>query len=97
MLGSIGYFYGSSIIQLPQDARQQAAGAPPVLMDSAAAPLLTGVPSRSFFPRGFLWDEGFHQAGLILHHTFACTWLTCSHLGPWDEGVMSVGSALASE
>ena len=53
LIGSITYFHGSSLVKNPQK------GASPSL--SEAGPLVTGVPSRSFFPRGFLWDEGFHQ------------------------------------
>lgn len=52
MIGGIGYFYGSSKVisrffKEPKDYWESA--------------LYTAVPSRPFFPRGFLWDEGFHQ------------------------------------
>ncbi|GAB0187852.1 mannosyl-oligosaccharide glucosidase [Grus japonensis] len=52
MLGGVGYFHGRSLVRSPLQER-------PVPGPEAA--LFTAVPSRSFFPRGFLWDEGFHQ------------------------------------
>lgn len=52
MLGGMGYFHGQSVVQSLYNEY-------PVLYPEGA--LFTAVPSRSFFPRGFLWDEGFHQ------------------------------------
>ena len=67
MLGGIGYFHGRSLIE--QSSVTPAVGADgksrkerkTETKQTAPLSLLATVPSRSFFPRGFLWDEGFHQ------------------------------------
>ncbi|XP_059326957.1 mannosyl-oligosaccharide glucosidase [Ammospiza nelsoni] len=51
MLGGIGFFHGRSLLR--SEHREE----PLPGMESV---LFTAVPSRSCFPRGFLWDEGFH-------------------------------------
>lgn len=55
LLGGVGYFYGRSAIRIGDGVKE-----------SWPAALLTAVPSRSFFPRGFLWDEGFHQVTIAI-------------------------------
>ena len=64
VLGNIGYFYGDFMID-PNDENLDRTD----LDDSYLEPyltqrnysLFTGTPSRIVFPRGFFFDEGFHQ------------------------------------
>ncbi|VDK35135.1 unnamed protein product [Taenia asiatica] len=64
MLGGVGYFYGTSLINSPLleasvfSSKPKSTPVPSVEYWPAA--LFTATPSRSQFPRGFLWDEGFH-------------------------------------
>ncbi|XP_048208740.1 mannosyl-oligosaccharide glucosidase [Perognathus longimembris pacificus] len=59
LLGGIGYFYGQGLVLPDMGVEGSEQKVDPALFPPV--PLFSGVPSRSFFPRGFLWDEGFHQ------------------------------------
>jgi mannosyl-oligosaccharide glucosidase len=79
LLGGIGFFTGQSIVKSLNNKE-------PVLYWQSN--LYTAVPSRSFFPRGFLWDEGFHNL-LISHWDLEITrdilghWLDLMNVEGW--------------
>lgn len=55
LLAGISYFYGSTV-QYKEDGSTYT---------TQKGELITAIPGRSYFPRGFLWDEGFHQLVLL--------------------------------
>ncbi len=83
LLGGVGFFHGRQLVEVAPEVRDVRTGQlitpAKVVEESAPRSLLCAVPSRSFFPRGFLWDEGFHQL-LISRWDLG---LSLSILGSW--------------
>ncbi|WCJ38747.1 Mannosyl-oligosaccharide glucosidase GCS1 [Euphorbia peplus] len=99
MLGAIGYFYGQSKISYPKNSNHHGRDN---FIAYWPADLYTAVPSRPFFPRGFLWDEGFHQLLIWRWDIRICLdilghWLDLMNVDGWIPREQILGSEALSK
>ncbi|KAF2269219.1 glycoside hydrolase [Lojkania enalia] len=113
LLGGLGYFYGDTKVdeshapeyeETVPEFWEKAAKARQRNKPQTKGPyeLLTHVPSRSVFPRGFLWDEGFHllpvldwDIGLALK--VVQSWLALMDADGWIAREQILGSEARSK
>jgi len=89
LLGGIQYSYGK--IRVVQSG----------VNEPQNKELFTATPSRVGFPRGFLWDEGFHQSLICEWNTTLCitmmrTWLDSIQRNGWIPREQARGDELES-
>eukprot|EP01102_Stenamoeba_stenopodia_P014750 TRINITY_DN4940_c0_g1_i2.p1 TRINITY_DN4940_c0_g1~~TRINITY_DN4940_c0_g1_i2.p1 ORF type:complete len:816 (-),score=189.00 TRINITY_DN4940_c0_g1_i2:35-2482(-) len=93
LIGGIGYFHGTTKVESDNQLGWSF---------TEDRTLYTAVPSRPFFPRGFLWDEGFHQT-LIFHWDSRITievlrqWLNSMDQNGWIQREQILGDEARSK
>lgn len=113
LVGGLGYFYGDQVIDrsyAPEYEEEnegfvdETAAARARKQERREGPyeLLTLIPSRPFFPRGFLWDEGFHLLPVIdwdldLTLEIVKSWFNCMDEDGWIGREQILGAEARSK
>ncbi|KAH3664352.1 hypothetical protein WICMUC_005737 [Wickerhamomyces mucosus] len=66
LLGGLGYYYGDHLVDRDSEFNEETYEKIELKGEfEGPYELFTASPSRTFFPRGFYWDEGFHLIPLL--------------------------------
>jgi mannosyl-oligosaccharide glucosidase len=93
LIGGLGYFEGRWL-QLNRELRSVELAGPDEL--------ITTVPCRSFFPRGFLWDEGFHLLPILrfkpeIAKVIVASWINLMNNDGWIAREQILGTEARSK
>jgi mannosyl-oligosaccharide glucosidase len=92
LIGGVGYFHGS--LKVSSSTTKEP-------LNYGPHSLLTATPSRSLFPRGFLWDEGFHQLLIsrvipLLSRNSINSWMSLMNIEGWIPREVILGEEAES-